>query len=126
MENDDEFGQFPIDDPSVPTEQVKEWVHETVKRVENWAIHIHGLVDNERWPQAVKHLELFVRANQQLASVIVNRMITEEQLRLIIKEKAEQEMGLPVEVEIKDIGIIRGFSIIPQDVDVPDDLSGFE
>lgn len=122
MENDD----IPIDDPSVPTEQVKEWVHESTKRLEDWATHIHGLVDDEQWPQVVTHLELFVRASQRLASVLVNRLITEEQLRLIIKEKAEQEMGVPVDVEIKDIGIIRGFSVIPQDIDVPDDLSGMD
>jgi hypothetical protein len=126
MENDDFFEQFPIDDPSVPNEQVKEWVHDTVQRIDSWASHIHGLVDKERWPQVVSHLELFVRANQKLAGVIVHRFITEDDMKQILKQKAEMEMGVPVEVEVRDIGIMRGFSIIPQDITFPDTLEGWD
>jgi hypothetical protein len=125
MENDEHFRQYPIDDPGVPDEEVEEWVHESIRRIDVWATHIHNLVDKAKWGQVVNHLELFVRASQQLTGVVVRRFITEEDLKKIIKQRAEMEMGVPVQVEVHDIGVMRGFSVTPQDVEVPDDLSGW-
>lgn len=122
----------PMDD-GVSLEDAVTYLHMSLEKVQEWAVHAMEHIDHpaysDIWPNELDSVALemgaMIMAMHQLHYLLMQKLLTEEQLKGVLAHKLQEALGHPIDdVQRVRIGDMNGYAITFEHVEVPDDLSG--